>query len=277
MQIFNPLIFLRRERVNHRREELRQLRPVVIMARGHSGTRVLAWICHYLHISMWSDENRPSGDTNRRFNHTLKKIARQDPFITRRDNYKSYLRIIFEKAVHQYYESLGRPADAWGWKFPETYLLAPLVRDTFPHARYIHLIRDGRDIAFKNHTTDDSKRKIGKRILGSIQRLDSAHHIQSALSWKIQVEDFLRFEETLEDSQVKRIYFEDLCLHPHEVVHSLTEFLNVSMTKQCANYLNDGIRRQKVAQYHEENRQKVLEVQDCIGETLHRLNYKLIE
>jgi hypothetical protein len=36
---------------------------------------------------------------------------------------------------------------AWGWKLCETTLILPLLAALFPTGRYIHLVRDGRDVA----------------------------------------------------------------------------------------------------------------------------------
>jgi hypothetical protein len=37
-------------------------------------------------------------------------------------------------------------AAPWGWKFCETALLMPLVKRLLPRARFVHVIRDGRDV-----------------------------------------------------------------------------------------------------------------------------------
>lgn len=42
-------------------------------------------------------------------------------------------------------------AQAWGWKLCETVYALPLIDYLFPGARFVHLIRDGRDVAFSNH------------------------------------------------------------------------------------------------------------------------------
>ena len=38
------------------------------------------------------------------------------------------------------------PGGPWGWKLPESVFIVPLVKHRFPHAKFIHLIRDGRDV-----------------------------------------------------------------------------------------------------------------------------------
>ncbi len=42
-------------------------------------------------------------------------------------------------------------SQAWGWKLCETVYALPLIDFLFPGARFVHLIRDGRDVAFSDH------------------------------------------------------------------------------------------------------------------------------
>ena len=120
----------------------------------------------------------------------------------------------FQTAVYGYYVRLGAPPDHWGWKFPETYLIAPYVAATFPQARYVHLLRDGRDIAFKRHLTDDPKRQLGKKLLVAQRALALPHHIQTAISWAFQVERFEQFRQSCQAARIFDIKFEQLCERP---------------------------------------------------------------
>lgn len=45
----------------------------------------------------------------------------------------------------------GHGAGPWGWKLCESGYILPLLAHIFPDLRAIHLIRDGRDVAFANH------------------------------------------------------------------------------------------------------------------------------
>lgn len=41
-------------------------------------------------------------------------------------------------------------SDVWGWKLSETLFLMPIIKHYFPNAKFIHLIRDGRDVALSD-------------------------------------------------------------------------------------------------------------------------------
>ena len=274
--MINPFIFIQKEKIKKRRQKLKKMRPIIIMARGHSGTRVLAWILNHLNVKMWSDQNRASGDTDSKLNKKIKFIAKRNPFITETCKYKNYLRIILEDAIYNYYNRLGKPSGNWGWKFPETYLMAPLISDIFPQARFIHMVRDGRDLAFKEHLTDDPHRKVGRKILNRLNALDKSHHIQAALSWKYQINSFNDFKhEKLNKAQVFELKFEDLIKRPLAKTRELCDFCKLSLTEQAIDYLNKEIIRDKVKQHKEKPFSRIKQVEVKIYKSLKLYNYEL--
>ncbi|MGH9383604.1 MAG: sulfotransferase family protein [Vicinamibacterales bacterium] len=254
--------------------ELCRLQPCVVMGRGHSGTRLVAWICHHLGVQMGVDAVRPSGDPiDRSFQHHLRIVATRslDVRKVRQLYYRDRNR--FQKAVHGYYRRLGSPAGPWGWKFPEAYVIGPYVHDTFPSARYIHLLRDGRDIAFKRHLTDVSEHRLARRILHRQDALELPHHLQAALSWALQVELFTAFQSSLPPGRVLTIRYEQMVEHPHHVATEIAQFLGVSMTEACESYIEREVSRSHAGQYRREDALRVREVEERIGPTLRELNY----
>ena len=255
---------------------LRELQPVVVMGRGHSGTRLLAWALFKSGIQLWSDQNRASGDTNSLFNRKIKRLAAADPLATATGIVKPRQLRRFQKAALRYYEDLQRPQELWGWKFPETYLIAPYVQQTFPKARYIHIVRDGRDLAYKFHLTDDPRRRVGRRILQQLDALSSPHTIQAALSWKFQVDAFDRFKLQLPASQWIELRFEDLCREPKSSMQKTWDFLDIKASQDCLIYLESQINPAKVAQHASENPTELAGIQARIGNTLQRHGYRLL-
>lgn len=247
-------------------------RPVVIMGRGHSGTRVLAWACAHLGIDLGTSDDLATGDaSDRNFTERVKRIAVRE---LRRGDVESATNVRRLRAASRaYHAGLGSPSGLWGWKFPETYVIAPLVTRAFPRVRYLHLVRDGRDIAFKNHLTDNPRRKLGRAILELNSALDEPRHIQAAVSWKYQVDSFDRFKAGLPKDQVLDLRFEDLCLHPFEEISRVCEFLGVLMTDACRRYLETEIKVGKVSQHRENDPALVVQVEDRIRDTLQRWRY----
>ncbi len=248
--------------------------PVVVMGRGHSGTRVLAFACAKLGVNLGTSEDHRTGDpVDRRFTEEVKKIALSS---LKRDSQgevreREVWRLV--RAAYGYYERLGRPAGLWGWKFPETYLIGPLVFRAFPGVKFIHMVRDGRDLAFKNHLTDDPKRRLGRRILTLASALDAPRHIQAACSWKFQVDGFDRFRSGLPREKVLDLRFEDLCARPIETMSRVCEFLGVELSEDCKRYLEAEVDATKVSQYRENDPRLVREVEEKTRDTLERWGY----
>jgi hypothetical protein len=243
------------------------------MGRGHSGTRLVAWAIQKLGIRMGATEDVPTGDVqDRRFSRAIKRIAAatlEEP--PTRPPRPRYVRAL-QRAVRRYLQWLDAASDPWGWKFPETYLIPHYVVAALPQARYVHVIRDGRDLAFKRHLTDDPRRRLGHRLLRHVGALDMPHHLQAALSWEFQVRRFEEFRAHT-SARVYTIAFESLCRNPVDTMDGVCRFLDVPMTDLCRQYLTDKINPAKVGQYRFAAPRQIAEVESLIGPTLSQLGH----
>lgn len=249
--------------------------PVVVMGRGHSGTRLLAGILVHLGVEMGTDLTRHrSGDVlDRSFQQHIRKVAVRcvDP---RRAGETGFMELNrFKKAAFGYYRRLDPGPRPWGWKFPETYLVGPYVRATFPTARYIHLLRDGRDLAFKAHLTDLPRHRLARAILRQQRALKDPRHLQAAKSWALQVELFDRFGRKLGADQLLEVRFEKLLAAPGEEANRICRFLGLEMTADCCRYLERVIDPVRASQYLREDPARVREVEQAIGPVLARFGY----
>jgi hypothetical protein len=254
-----------------RAEFLAAQRPVVLMGRGHSGTRVLSWICTHLGVNLGTREDLVTGDvSDTRFQDEIVAVALQCLGATRPEEVKPRVMDRFGRAAFRYYTDLGRPSGLWGWKFPETYLIGPCVAAAFPRARFIHLVRDGRDLAFKQHLTDNPNRKLGRAILGANGALGEPHHLQAAVSWAFQVDRFDAFSAGLPRDRVFTITFNELCMRPADAADAVCRFLGIRMTAACRRYLEEEIDTGKLDQFRESDGGQVREVEARVGPTLRR-------
>ncbi len=248
--------------------------PVVVMGRGHSGTRIVAWGLVALGLRMGTKTDKQTGDAqDRRFTGTIKKLAQRTLHLPGTAAPSNRDLKLFQKAVKRYIRWLGDLSPGWGWKFPETYLIGNIVDAVFPRARYIHMIRDGRDLAFKFHLTDNPTRGLGAKLLKHLDAMDKADYIQAALSWEFQLKRFENLAARLEN-RVHTLTFEALCLDPVGEMHKTAAFLNVPMTNLCRDYLLREVDPAKVAQFQRQDPFKVAEVENLIGETLAQYGYE---
>jgi len=242
--------------------------PIVLMGRGHSGTRLLSTICDLLGVSLFANNKSGSGDTSdTKF---TKAIISSACDVMGSGNKLEGIDV-FKKAVWKYF-LLHDGAEKWGWKFPETFLIPEIVHATFPNAKYIHILRDGRDLAFKSHLTDNPLKKLGKLILKKLDTFDKPAHIQAASSWAYQVNNFLSFSDSLPSNQIMHFKFEALCTDPIKISTQIADFLELPMTDDCLNFIKK-IDASKIGQYKENDPTKLAEVSQYLQSDLKKLNY----
>jgi hypothetical protein len=134
------------------------------------------------------------------------------------------------------------------------------------------MVRDGRDLAFKAHLTDDADRVLGRALLSAVGALEAPHHVQAALSWDFQVRRFDELAASL-GSRCLRLRFEDLCADPEHAMEGVAEFLKLPMTERCRDYLRSNLRPGKVAQHRAEDPVQIAEVEALIEPTLRAWGY----
>lgn len=253
--------------------------PIVIMTRGHSGSRVLAWALQRLGVALGAIDEKPTGDIqDRRFSRRIKRcaIARLSGATDDRAT-AAQAKSLLRKATPAKRWIAGRYQNdtihRWGWKFPETCLIGPVVERAFPGATYIHLVRDGRDIAFKDHLTDDPTRTLGRRLLTRAGALTDPPHLRAARSWAYQERVLREFFATIPADRVHRVRFEEMVAEPTPTVERCARFLGLPMTDDCRDYLADKINPAKIGQHREEDPALIDEVERAIADELAAQGY----
>lgn len=149
-----------------------------------------------------------------------------------------------EEAVRRRIESLRAPgfaetveavflayADAhgkvrWGDKTPIYVLALPLLGALFPTARFVHLIRDGRDVALSYLSVPWGPTTIW----------------QSARKWRRDVTSGRRSGRALGDRYLE-IRYEDLVRDPREVLETVCAFTDLRFAEVMLDYHRDGEQR----------------------------------
>src|ERR1041384_2226506 len=84
-------------------EFLASLTPIIIMGRGHSGTRILSKLCAALGVNLGVDEDAPAGDvSDERFQNEIKKIAVRSLGVTSPQQVQPDDLRRFQRAVYSY-------------------------------------------------------------------------------------------------------------------------------------------------------------------------------
>ena len=122
--------------------------PVIIGGNGHSGTRVFTEI-----VTLGGVFTGIGYLTKRRQSEDLRIFDLLNQWVGAYVNgslaagEKAKMKQAFTRRLRLYFPFRGR---RWGFKNPRTLLILPFLNELLPGMRFIHVIRDGRDIALGN-------------------------------------------------------------------------------------------------------------------------------
>jgi Sulfotransferase family len=213
--------------------------PVVVaFCKSHSGSRLLVRLLEAAGVFMGAHQNS-SGDSWDLLPIVRYLVIRYYP------DYAAVLRgedrlleDMVEAALLRHLTGY-HPSDGqgWGWKLCETTFVLPVLARLLPNARFIHLIRDGRDVAFSDHTgpTDAFWRKVffdradierwrGLSLSGPSYR--RRPHLFNAQHWLNSVRVGRGAAADL-GKRCLELRYEDLCRNPEACVGRLLDFLGL--------------------------------------------------
>ena len=205
--------------------------PVIVGATGGSGTRVFHAILQQAGIFMGTRLNH-AGDAmdlepflDRQINPLLAAAGRVgfDP-----DQLPGSLR---QAALHDLADGLktysqDRPdIGRWGWKNPRSMYVLPLIYRFYPGLKFIHVVRDGRDMAFSDN--QNQRRKHFRALFGHDPIIESEQDgaVASARLWAIANAQIADWGEQQLGRQYYRIRLEDLCANPGQIIGDMLEWL----------------------------------------------------
>ncbi len=171
----------------------------------------------------------------------------------------------YPELVRRFYAEWAylKGANRWGGKTPDYSIYTAELLELFPDAKFVHIIRDGRDVAL------------------SLFRLDwgAKSPIVAAKHWKERVEAACNFGRTLDDSQYLEIRYEHLVQFPEEIFENLIHFLDWEDDRyKIIDQFNRGIvgkvRRDNFNKWKTQmSRRHIRAFEQVAGDLLKRLGY----
>lgn len=157
--------------------------PIVIVGRPRSGSRILAQMFLASGIFMGVDLHPASLDslswyqqfvvplmTSRFFPKWEEHLASED--------FQAFCAERLRGTWRRYWDD-ARSGDPWGWKYCETLFVIPVVKKLFPLARFVHIIRDVRDVSLSKRgffqLTEDQRDPAGWSPADNGERRPSFH------------------------------------------------------------------------------------------------------
>jgi hypothetical protein len=112
----------------------------------------------------------------------------------------------------------------WGWKEPRSIFLLPFFHRQFPLMRFVHVLRDGRDIALSEN--QNQLNKHGHTLLSPMETHESQAS-RSMLLWSRLNVMAADYGERALGARYLRLRFEDLCREPRTTIARLFGFLGL--------------------------------------------------
>lgn len=198
--------------------------PVVVGATGGSGTRVLVRLL--LRADVFMGANRNPAEDSRDFvelhDRWINSVV-AGPQALRVEDWKAFDGE-FRACVARLRSALADTRGRWGWKEPRAVFLLPFLHRHYPEMRFIHVVRDGRDMALSKN--QNQLRKHGDAFLGVAERAMSAR-LRSILLWSRNNVAAADYGETHMPGAYLRVRFEDLCADPLDVTRRIYAFLGL--------------------------------------------------
>jgi len=202
------------------------LGPLVIGATGGSGTRVVARIARLAGYDLGTNINSAEDalefySFHDKWINRFVKSDRRDAALSKADSER--MKFEFQEALDRHHPSTS-PEKHWGWKAPRSIYLLPFLFAELPQMKFIHVLRDGRDMALSPNQVQ--LRKHGAAVLNWNERLFRSAPERSLLLWSRVNVRAAEFGESRVRENYLRVRFEDLCAKPLETTAQIVNFLN---------------------------------------------------
>ncbi|MCC7274790.1 MAG: sulfotransferase [Alphaproteobacteria bacterium] len=179
---------------------------------------------------------------------------------------------------------VGRPAGArWGWKLCETTFILPVLARIFPDAWYVHLLRDGRDVAFSEFVAPDNAllRKVyfGTDAVNGFRGLAlseagyrSAPHLFNARAWVEAVVAGRQYGAMLGE-RYREVRYEALVADLPGTARALCDFLRLAPPADAFDALAAEAHDRAIGRHRTQPPEAVAEASEILGTTLAAFGY----
>ena len=201
--------------------------PVVIGGSGGSGTRVIAELLRVSGFYMGQRLNVP--------NDALDFVAFYDRWVNAYNFGRSSMSAQEKVAMHHDFQcafmqfKAGRECfgtQDWGWKNPRSMLVLPFLTEVFPSMRFIHLVRDGRDMVYSGNQNQFKKHAVAISSEAANELSECGAFMRFWADSNLLV---AKYGDRVMGEHYMRIRFEDLCLNRERTLVRLGSFLGKTL------------------------------------------------
>ena len=256
--------------------------PVVVFGTGGSGTRGLQRLLDTGGYFMGTNVNRP-GDAldiawfiRRWLDRYLDKSGWVEQMWregrVKRFHHPGGMASDFRATIDDHRAEIGRRKKRWGWKVPRSILVFPFVHEFFPGMRAIHLVRDGRDMAYS--ANQNQARRYAAHFLEPSEH-DLPAHTQSIIFWARANLAASRYGEQALGDRYLRLRYEEVCVDPAGLAARLVDFLDSptsveSMREVAATEIRPS---PSIGRWRKREAAEIAELERAGGEALEAFGY----
>ena len=255
-------------------------KPVILIGRGGSGTRLLSTLCQDLGLFLGNKLNC-SGDSLEMVMPIYQSIIEKYRSKTQWQRQHIIQRLRCE-AANMLIKN-RRLNRTWGFKLPESILLLPELRTAFPNARFLHIVRDPLTCCLRRtHLTARLDNYIGRISLPIAydyvgrprqQILVDSPALHMAYTTIHQLDIVTSHLSEMNHDQNLHIRLEDILKEPTTCVESVSHWLNETRKKNRLELSIDHERHKKSKVRYKPEVEK--QVESILNLT--RLRYEYIE
>ncbi|MCB9831697.1 MAG: sulfotransferase [Planctomycetes bacterium] len=243
--------------------------PCVIGATGGSGTRVITMLLQELGIWIGANLN-PANDSEDVARFLRRWIPhwhdwQEDGAPAER---LERMQREFRTTMARHREGIADPRAAWSIKNPRTIYILPFLERALPGFRFVHLVRDGRDMAFSSNQSqlDDH----GLQYLGAAARGDRA--LASIRLWSLVNLAAADYGEREMAGRYLRLRFEDFCSDPTATTRTLYDFLGLDGDASITGRVVKA--PSSLGRWRDRDAALIARLEDAAGEALRRFGYE---
>jgi len=200
--------------------------PILIGGNGHSGTRIFAEILAAADVNMGiSGITRASSSFDLNIRELLNRWV--GPYLHGKLS-EHQLQLMAKQLRLRLAVYFPFRRRAWGFKNPRSMLILPFYHQLFPDMRFIHVIRDGRDVTLGNVLAGNED------YISAFMKSEDTHRSpeeRMILFWGRSNERAQRYGERCLGARYLRVRFEDLCERPAEIGSEILRFAGLQQSR----------------------------------------------
>ena len=226
--------------------------PIAIGALGGSGTRVIAEILIQAGVFMGNNLNdandnltftclfkRPEWYLNSqkkdRIKHLLvfkklmagEKLTIDERILYSKAYFTNWNYTLKNKVKAPFKDRRDQQYLAWGWKEPNTHHYIKDLNEVFPDLHYIHVVRNGLDMAFSGNL--QQLKNFGENYDIQFRSNQDKIPVAQMEYWIRANEHAINLAREILNERFFLLKFEDLCRNPESNIRRLFRFLNIKL------------------------------------------------